>query len=63
MINATNMCAYIHNHLTPKQQFLGIVVLVQNPRVGGELITWGIGALEKLDELGNCRSIICGFEL
>ena len=57
------MCTYIHNHLTPKQQFLGIVVLVQNLRVGGKLITWGIGALEKLNELGNRRLIIRGFEL
>ena len=57
------MCTYIYNHLTPKQQFLGIVVLVQNLRVGGKLITWGIGALEKLNELGNHRLIIRGFEL
>lgn len=49
-----NIWAHIDYSLTPEQQFLDVVVLIQNSRVGSERGCWGVGALEKFGELRNC---------
>ena len=54
---------HVYNHLSPKQQLLCIIILIQNARVCCELFLWGVQTFEEFGELGNCGPIIEGSEL